>query len=290
MRRSPTASGRGVMRVPFSAVPLALYDGREFGYAAVAALGAELRRRGFVRIRVRLGDERIVRDLAAPAIVPPALGMPYVRARCALNGFAAARVERADPREVADLEGRARAELRSVPPHRRLRRADLPVETVALARFLIGKLLDRAGSTAATPLAGRIVETEAYGPDDPRLACLSRPDRAEPVDVRRARPRLRVLHLWNLVLPQRQQRSARASARPCCVRALEPLAGVEPACANSVDAPALRDTSWRAGRETCAARSRSAASSTGWTSTAIGVCCSATTAAFRRLERAFASG
>ncbi len=104
-------SGRGVMRVPFSATPLALYDGREYGYAAVAALGAELKRRGFARIRVRLGDERVVRDLAAPAVVPPALGMPYVRARCALNGFASARVERADPREVADLEGRARAEL-----------------------------------------------------------------------------------------------------------------------------------------------------------------------------------
>ncbi len=104
-------SGRGVMRIPFSAAPLALYDGREFGYAAVAALGAELRRRGFARIRVRLGDERVVRDLSAPALVPPALGMPYVRARCALNGFASARVERADPLEVADLEGRARAEL-----------------------------------------------------------------------------------------------------------------------------------------------------------------------------------
>ena len=103
--------GRGVMRVPFSAAPLALYDGREVGYAAVAALGAELRRRGFARIRVRIGDEHVVRDLAAPAVVPPALGMPYVRARCVLNGFAAARVERADPREVADLEGRARAEL-----------------------------------------------------------------------------------------------------------------------------------------------------------------------------------
>ena len=96
-------TGRGVMRVPFSTVPLALYDGREFGYAAVAALGAELRRRGFARIRVRRGDERVVRDLSAPARVPPARGMPYVRARCALNGFASARVERADPREVADL-------------------------------------------------------------------------------------------------------------------------------------------------------------------------------------------
>ena len=104
-------TGRGVMRIPFSATPLALYAGREYAYAAVAALGAELRKRGFVRIRVRLGDERVVRDLASPVVVPPALGMPYVRARCALNGFAAARVERADPREIADLEGRARAEL-----------------------------------------------------------------------------------------------------------------------------------------------------------------------------------
>jgi hypothetical protein len=104
-------SGRGVMRIPFTATPLARYAGAEFGYAAVAALGAELRKRGFTRIRLRLGDEQVVRDLASPALVPPALGMPYVRARCALNGFAAARVERADPREIADLEGRARAEL-----------------------------------------------------------------------------------------------------------------------------------------------------------------------------------
>lgn len=106
-----TGSGRGVARVPFATVPLAIHDGRELGYAAVAAVGAELRRRGFARVRVRLGDELVVRDLAAPTIVPPALAIPYVKARCALNGFTTARVERADPREVADLEARARAEL-----------------------------------------------------------------------------------------------------------------------------------------------------------------------------------
>ena len=107
------ADGRGrvVVRIPFSAKPLAHYAGLEFGYAAVAALAGELRKRGFSRIRIRLADEQAVRDLSSPALVPPALGMPYVRARCALNGFAAARVERADPREIADLEGRARAEL-----------------------------------------------------------------------------------------------------------------------------------------------------------------------------------
>ena len=106
-----TGNASGVVRVPFSATPLALYQGREFGYAAVAAVGAELRKRGYARIRVRMADERVVRDLASPAVVPPALGMPYVRARCALNGFASARVERAEPRDIADLEGRARAEL-----------------------------------------------------------------------------------------------------------------------------------------------------------------------------------
>ena len=104
-------SGRGIVRVPFTTTPLALYDGREMGYAAVTAVGTELRRRGYVRIRVRVGDEAVVRDLAAPKLVPPALAMPYVKTRCTLNGFASARVERADAREVADLEGRARAEL-----------------------------------------------------------------------------------------------------------------------------------------------------------------------------------
>ena len=43
---------------------------------------------------------------------------------------------------------------------RRLRRADLPADTVELARFLIGKTVVR--DTPEGRLAGRIVETEAY--------------------------------------------------------------------------------------------------------------------------------
>jgi DNA-3-methyladenine glycosylase len=49
---------------------------------------------------------------------------------------------------------------------RRLRRDELPVDTVELARFLIGKILVRdlpgRGRSSGRRLSGRIVETEAY--------------------------------------------------------------------------------------------------------------------------------
>lgn len=48
---------------------------------------------------------------------------------------------------------------------RRLRRSQLPVGTVGLARYLIGKIVVR--DLPGLRLAGRIVETEAYPPKDP---------------------------------------------------------------------------------------------------------------------------
>jgi DNA-3-methyladenine glycosylase len=57
-------------------------------------------------------------------------------------------------------------------PHRRktvsircLRRSELPLQTIALARFLIGKIIVR--ELPSGRMAGRIVETEAYPPRDP---------------------------------------------------------------------------------------------------------------------------
>jgi DNA-3-methyladenine glycosylase len=48
---------------------------------------------------------------------------------------------------------------------RALRRDELPTDTVALARFLLGTIVVRDG--LGQRLAGRIVETEAYPPGDP---------------------------------------------------------------------------------------------------------------------------
>ncbi len=50
-------------------------------------------------------------------------------------------------------------------PMRVLRRAELPSGTIALARFLIGKIIVR--ELPAGRISGRIVETEAYPPRDP---------------------------------------------------------------------------------------------------------------------------
>jgi hypothetical protein len=106
-----TGTGRAVVKIPFRAVPLAALEGREIGYAAVEAVGAYLRGRGFTRIRLRIADEAVVDDLNARGAVPPALAMAYVKTRCVLHGFAVARVERGEPIETHDLETRARAEI-----------------------------------------------------------------------------------------------------------------------------------------------------------------------------------
>jgi hypothetical protein len=106
-----TGTGRTVVKVPFHAPPLAALDGREAGYAAVAAVASYLRGRGFTRVRLRLPEGALVEDLNARTLVPPALAMAYVKARCVLHGFAVARVERSEPVETSELQARARADI-----------------------------------------------------------------------------------------------------------------------------------------------------------------------------------
>lgn len=113
----------------------------------------------------------------------------------------------------------------SVPPHERLRRAGFPADTVALARFLIGKLLIRvpAGGTA---LAGRIVETEAYAPGDPASHAFRGPTVRNRAMF--AGPGFAYVYLiYGTSLCLNVSSDAPGIGAAVLLRALEPLAGAE---------------------------------------------------------------
>jgi DNA-3-methyladenine glycosylase len=78
------------------------------------------------------------------------------------RGGAKHRVQNREANDQAVLAPRRRTEKISI---RRLQLAELPADTVKLARFLIGKVV--VHDLAAGRLSGRIVETEAYPPGDP---------------------------------------------------------------------------------------------------------------------------
>jgi DNA-3-methyladenine glycosylase len=107
---------------------------------------------------------------------------------------------------------------------RRLRRSELPVDTVALARFLIGKIV--VHELPEGRISGRIVETEAYPPGDPAGHHYRGPT-----------PRIRSMYLApghayvffnygaHFMLNVVSEPEGIASA--VLIRALEPLEGVE---------------------------------------------------------------
>src|SRR5437763_3479535 len=107
---------------------------------------------------------------------------------------------------------------------RRLRRAELPADTVNLARFLIGKVV--VHDLPAGRLSGRIVETEAYPPGDPAGHHFRGPT-----------PRIRSMYLTpghayvlftygnHFMLNVVSERPETAGA--ILIRALEPLEGIE---------------------------------------------------------------
>ncbi len=121
----------------------------------------------------------------------------------------------------------SRAALKSSPVKftiRRLRRSELPSDTVNLARFLIGKVV--VHDLPAGRLCGRIVETEAYPPGDPAGHHFRGPT-----------PRIRSMYLHpghayiffnygaHFMLNVVSEPAETAAA--ILIRALEPLEGIE---------------------------------------------------------------
>src|SRR5437764_10153079 len=107
---------------------------------------------------------------------------------------------------------------------RRIRRSELPEDTIALARFLIGKVV--VHDLPAGRVSGRIVETEAYPPGDPAGHHFRGPT-----------PRIKSMYLApahvyvffnydaHFMLNVVSERPETAAA--ILIRALEPLEGIE---------------------------------------------------------------
>lgn len=110
------------------------------------------------------------------------------------------------------------------PPRlRRLRRAELPADTVALARALIGAVVVREWRGAR--LAGRIVETEAYPPGDAAgHAFIGETARNRSLFLRRGHAYVYLAYGIHFLLNVSSETAGVGAG--VLVRALEPLAGV----------------------------------------------------------------
>ena len=106
----------------------------------------------------------------------------------------------------------------------RISRRALPVETVALARYLIGKhLIHRS---PAGRIAGRIVETEAYPPGDP--TGYARPGlTTSNAPLFRARGTAYVRMVYGACLTLDLAAEAEGTGAAVLIRALEPTEGVD---------------------------------------------------------------
>ncbi len=107
---------------------------------------------------------------------------------------------------------------------RRLRRTELPANTIKLARFLIGKIVVR--DLPAGRLSGRIVETEAYPPGDPAGHHFRGPTpRIRPMYLAPGHAYIFFNYGAHFMLNVVSERTGIAAA--ILIRALEPLEGIE---------------------------------------------------------------
>jgi DNA-3-methyladenine glycosylase len=130
----------------------------------------------------------------------------------------------------------------------RISRRSLPLATVDLARYLIGKRLVHAHSAGL--VSGRIVETEAYPPGDP--TGYARPGLTTsnaPLFAARGTAYVRMVYGTCLTLNLAAEEAGTGAA--VLIRALEPVAGIDIMCAHR-PASRLRDLARGPGR-VCAA-------------------------------------
>ncbi len=107
---------------------------------------------------------------------------------------------------------------------RRLLRADLPIDTVALARYLIGKVI--VHDTADGRLSGRIVETEAYPVGDAAgHAFRGRTPRNGSLFLARGHAYVYLIYGISILLNVSSERTGVGAG--VLLRAIEPLDGVE---------------------------------------------------------------
>lgn len=105
-----------------------------------------------------------------------------------------------------------------------LRRADLPEDPIALARFLLGRDVVRLGDSGA--MIGRIVESEAYLPDDPASHSFGGPSRRNgSMYLDRGHAYVyRIYGMWHCL---NVVAGARGAGAAVLIRALEPISGFE---------------------------------------------------------------
>ena len=112
---------------------------------------------------------------------------------------------------------------RPVPSIRRLRREELPERTVALARYLIGKIV--VHELPEGRVSGRIVEDEAYPPGDPAGHHFRGPTpRIRPMYLARGHAYVYFNYGNHFMLNVVSE--AEGTAAAILIRALEPLEGI----------------------------------------------------------------
>jgi len=127
-------------------------------------------------------------------------------------------------RIVAAADPKSLQVLRPGEALRRLKRSELPRETVAMARFLIGCTL--VHETTAGRLVGRIVETEAYLQGDAASHAFRGLTRRNPsMFLRRGHAYVYISYgVWPMLNVSSEEQGV---GEAVLIRALEPLEGVE---------------------------------------------------------------